>query len=240
MDAIKAFFEKVAAGFSFDEIGAWFKDLFGKVTAEGGPVETYWSTGLDFIKGLLPLAWILPAILIALSLVQVFAGKKLLGIQKFVACFVVGYALGAVLLTPVIAELFAIADWIVGLVVGVIAALLCKPIYFLSYVVAAGYGVYALCMSDVLPEAIASFTNNWIVALVAAVVAIVLVLILRKWIEMLGTAALGAWTLYLSVEALLLTFDLSFDSAYELWWKFGTLAVAGILGFIVQVKTRSH
>lgn len=237
---IKAFFEKVAAGFSFEEIGAWFKDLFASVTAEGGPVETYWTMGLDFIKGLLPLAWILPAILIALSLVQVFAGKKLLGLQKFLACFVVGYALGAVLLTPVIAEFVQIADWIVGLVVGVVAALLCKPIYFLSYVAVAGYGVYALCMSDVLPEAVASFTNNWIVALVAAVVAVVVALLLRKWIEMLGTAALGAWTLFLSVQALLASLSIWFAAEYVIWWELGTLAVGAILGFIVQVKTRSY
>ena len=239
MDAIKAFFEKVAAGFSFEEIGAWFKDLFASVTAEGGPVETYWTMGLDFIKGLLPLAWILPAILAVLSLVQVFAGKKLLGLQKFIACFVVGYALGAVLLTPVIAQVFEISDWIVGLVVGVVAALLCKPIYFLSYVAVAGYGVYALCMSDVLPEAVASFTNSWYIALAAAVVAVVLALILRKWIEMLGTAALGAWTLFLSVEAILAACGLWFTAEVVVWAELGTLVVAGLLGFIVQVKTRS-
>ena len=240
MDAIKGFFEKVAAGFSFEEIGAWFKELFGKATAEGGAVETYWTTGLDFIKGLLPLAWILPAILMVLSLVQVFAGKKLLGLQKFLGCFVVGYALGALLLTPVVAEWFTVADWIVGLVIGVIAALLCKPIYFLSYVVAAGYSVYALCMGDVLPEAVSSFTNNWIVALVAAVVAVVLALIFRKWIEMLGTAALGAWTLFLSAEALLASLGWMIGAEYALWAELGTLVVAGLLGFIVQVKTRSH
>ena len=238
------FLTKLAnAEYSFKDIGAWLSDVYSQVTVEGGVVESFWNQGLTFIKDLLPLAWILPAILAVLSLVQVFAGKKLLGLQKVIACFVVGFACGAIFVTPIIDGLieglgFKIDAWIVGIVVGIVAALISKLVYFLAYVIVAGYGTYVLCMTDVLPAEITAYTKNMIVAIVAAVVVLVLALLLRKWIEMLGTACLGGWTLYLCFVSILSAFDLALGAGYEMWWEIGFIAVAGLIGFIVQAKTR--
>ncbi len=226
------------ANASFKDIGAWLSDTYSQVTVEGGVVESLWNQGLTFVKDLLPLAWILPAILAVLSLVQVFAGKKLLGLQKVIAFFVVGFACGAVFVTPLLASVVVLDAWIVGLIVGIVAALISKLAYFLAYVVAAGFGTYVLCMSDVLPAEITAFTKDTVVAIVAAVVVLVLALLLRKWIEMLGTACLGGWTLYLSFVAIMAAFGLEIANEYAMWCELGFVAVAGLIGFIVQAKTR--
>ena len=227
------------AELSFQDIGAWFSDVYSQVTVEGGVVESFWNQGLSFVQGLLPLAWIFPAILAVLSLIQVFAGKKLLGLQKLIACFVVGFACGAVFVTPLVEGLgFAIDSWIVGVIVGVVSALICKLVYFLAYVIAAGYGAYLLCMTDVLPAEITVYTKNLVVAIAVAVVVLILALLLRKWIEMLGTACLGGWTLYLSVVAVLSAFGMAIAPEFLMWWEIGFIAGAGLIGFIVQAKTR--
>ena len=237
MDLINKFID---ASVTFGDIGAWFGGVFEKVAGEGSTAAHYFGVAKDFLAGVLPYVWILPAALVLLSLVQVFFGKKLLGLQKFLACFAVGFASGAAYVTPLISGLglgINIPDWIVGLVIGVVAALLYKLVYFLAYVGAAGAATYVLCVSGILPEAVASFTKDRIVAIVAAVVVIVLALVLRKFIEMLGTAALGGWTLALSAQALAASLVTDF-LAFDTWLFFVIMGVAALLGFIVQVATR--
>lgn len=234
----------INAKFDFAAIGVWFSELYASVTAHDG-IASLISTAEGYIN-MVPAAAV-AGILLVLSLIMAFFGKKLLGFMKFVTCFGVGYALGVYYLTAPIQGAFAsIPSWVIGLVVGAVAALLCVLIYFLAYVVGFGYSVYLVLMGGYyLPETITSFTKgNWIVSLAAAAVVIVIALLLRKWIEMLGTAALGGYLAYLSIDSLLVAtvghgvagFD--FLAPYELYVKLGVLALIGLVGFIVQVKTR--
>ena len=235
------FFEKFAAGsIGFAEIGQEVSNVWANLTAEGGTVVNFWNIAIEWIKGLLPLAWILPAIFAVLSLIQVFFGKKLLGLQKFLACLAIGFACGTVFVYPLLAQIGVtfMPDWVVGLIVGVVAAILARLVYFLAYIIAAGASGYILCMCDILPESISSFTKVWYIGVAAAVVFIILALVLRKIIEMLGTAALGGYTLYLSFVSILASFGWALGEGYEMWWKLGFVCVAGLLGFIVQFKTR--
>ena len=181
------------------------------------------------------------AALLVLSLIQLFAGKKLLNFQKFVACFVLGFAYGVVFLAPLVETVVPLPyHWISGVVVGVIAALLCKPVYFVGYVGAAAYAAYFVCFSaSVLPELTAYTQGNMVYSLVAAAVAVVLVLIFRKWIEMIGTSVLGAWCTYLCVDTLaggLANIEALAPSIDIVMWA--SIAVVALIGFIVQVKTR--
>ena len=57
---------------------------------------------------------------------------------------------------------------------------------------------------------------------------------------MLGTATLGGWTLYLSTVSILASFDIAIASDFEMWAKIGFIAVGGLIGFIVQAKTRTR
>ena len=237
MDIINSF---VDGSVTFGSLGEWIGGLFASVSAEGSAAARYFEIAENFLAGVLPFAWIIPAALVLLSLIQVFAGKKLLGLQKFLASFAAGFALGATFVTPLVAGLgVAIEDWIVGVVVGAIAALLCKLVYFLAYVIAAGAAAYTLCVSGILPEVVSVYTKDMIVAIVVTVVVIVLALVLRKFIEMLGTAALGAWTLVLSIEALIAVFMPTF-ACFEAWLFYVIMGVAGLVGFIVQVASRKR
>ncbi|MBO5907776.1 MAG: hypothetical protein J6Q85_06475 [Clostridia bacterium] len=238
MDIINSF---VDGSVTFGSLGEWFGGIFASATAEGSAAARYFEIAKNWLESVTAgFVWAIPAVLVLLSLIQVFAGKKLLGLQKFLASFVAGFALGAALVTPLISGLgVQIEDWIVGLVVGIIAALLCKLVYFLAYVIAAGAATYTLCVSGILPEVISNYSKDMIVAIVATVVVIVLALVLRKFIEMLGTAALGGWTLVLSIEALIAAFMPEF-ACFEQWLFFVIMGVAALVGFIVQVATRKR
>jgi hypothetical protein len=235
------FFEAFASGsVGFDRIGAEIARVWGLLTAEGGTIANLWGTVMGWISTYLPFAWILPTILATLSLLQIFCGRKLLGLQKFLVCLGIGFACGAVLIHPLLLQIGIsfMPDWVVGLIVGIVAAILARLFYVLAYILAAGGAGYILCMSGILPESISSFVGVWYIALAVAVVFVILALVFRGALEMLGTAALGGYTLYLSFLSILASFGWGIGESYEIWWMIGFLAVSTILGFIVQFKTR--
>lgn len=191
----------------------------------------------SLVTSLLP-AIAIVGVLLALSLVQLFVGKKLIGFQKFLAFFAIGFACGVMFLAPVVDTIMVLPPWISGLVVGLVAALLCKPLYFLSYIFTAGYSVFAICfVGEFLPEVTAFTQGNLIYSLVAGGVALILALILRKWVETLLSAFLGAWCTFQCVDALVGGLENMLADSTELvmWIAVGVLT---LIGFIVQVKTR--
>ena len=219
---------------TFGEAGKLFSDLFGGMFAHEN-FTSLWSV----VQGYLDMAGIFVTVgLLVLSLVQVFFGRKLIGFQKFVLFFTLGFVSGATLLQPVLSGVgMNIAPWIVGIIIGIIAALFSKLLYLVCYIFLAGYATYMICMGgQLLPEAIVSFTKgNMIVSLVAVAVVLVLVLLLRKWIEMLGTAALGGWCVSLCIGTLmqsLVAIELPAIAGYVI------LGVFALFGFISQAKSR--
>lgn len=219
-----AFLQKVIdAAYSFGEIGDFFKSLLLE-----GDIRTYYEKVIGFIP-----AYYL-YVLLAFAVLTAFFGKKLLGPQKFLACFVLGFAAGETYIAPLITDLgLSIPAWISGIVIGLVAALLCKFIYWIAIILAAGYSVYFVLYTGVLftlPE------PKQIISAVAALVAVILAFVFRKFFERLGTAFLGG---YLSAVLLMKAFDLSFlplDASITKWIIVGVIA---LLGFLVQTATRS-
>lgn len=218
-----------------------------------------WYDGLkaeETISGLLgkadsAIASVLPAaaiagIVLAFSLLLAFFGKKTLGLQKFIGCLIIGAACGVYYVAPWVNTMFTLDAWIVGLIVGVVAALLCKLVYVIGYAVIPGYATYLVLVGGYyLPEAVTSVTKgNWIIGLVGAAVVIVVLFLLRKWVEMLGTAVAGGFAAYACIDALLAATigggfaQIAAIADYVLYVKIAIIAVIALLGFIVQAKTR--
>ncbi len=213
----------INAELTFEELGTELEGLYGQVS---GSLEGVWG----MIEGFLP-AMVLGAVLAVLSVVQLFFGKRLFGLQKFLACFALGYALGATFVTPMIEGFIAIDPMIVGLAVGLLGGLLHRPVYFLAYVLCVGYPAYLFAMLNFAGGAMP-------VGLVVAAVAIVVALLLRKIIETLGLAALGAYCLYLSVDLIMGGGLVTMLGEMESIVKLVIVGVLGLIGFIVQWKHR--
>ena len=218
-------------------IGEWFTGIYESTTTQGA-VAGIWEMLTAYCK-LIPA--VTAIVLLAISLLQVFAGKKLLPLEKFLGAFFVGFIAGAHFIYPIISGFLPVTDFIVGIVVGVVAALICKLVYFLAYILVIGYPVYYLCFSGSIN---AMFTKNMMMSAIAAGAAILLALILRKWVEMLGTAVIGGYCVFISLDMLLVAlikggFDqIVFTAPYVEIIKIAVLALFGFFGFICQVKHR--
>lgn len=228
------FFNKVlAAEYDFDAIGQFFKNLFnGSFT---GKVEELWDKLWGMASVIHPFVGY---IFLALALVQLLFGKRLLGFQKFIGAFAVGYAASVVYLVPVLADLIpALADfgWIVGIVVGIIAILLRKILYMAVYIVAFAYIPYYLLYSG---EIVAATKGQLIIAAAAAAVIVILAIVLRKWVEMLGLSALGAYCITKTLDVKFGVIDMiPMDGMLV---GLIILGVLTLIGFIIQVKTRKR
>lgn len=220
MDTIKALANEILANPSIDKI-------------------------VDLVK---EYVYLLPAvaitgILLALSLIEVFAGKKLFGLQKFIGFFGLGLVAGIHFVSPIINTYVTLSPYIIGLVVGVVAALLYRPLYFVCYAGGIGFITYYVLVKGLyLPEMITAYTKEqMIISLAAAVVVVVIALLLRKWIEMLGLSALGACGVFYCITKLMAQLaNVGFAEAVYVYFQIGIIAVVTLIGFIVQVKTRKR
>lgn len=232
------FFNKVlAAEFDFSAIGQFFKNLYnGSFT---GKLEELWDKLWDMVS---MIHGFVPYILLALALVQLLFGKRLLGVQKFIGAFAIGYAASVVYLVPLIADLSAKLGefgWIFGIVVGIIAILIRKVLYMVVYIAAFAYIPYYLVYSGSIVE---SFGGNYIYAGAAAAAVVILAILLRKWVEMLGLSALGAYCVVATVDVQLGLYDKipRIPGLPEFAFGLILVGVLTLIGFIVQVKTRKR
>ena len=214
-----------------------FKYIFNSIFK----AETSDTTALiAMVKGMIGayMAY-LPMILLALCVIEVFFGKKLFGIQKFLLCFFVGFCGGVYFIADAI-TFIALPDYIIGAVVGLVCAILCKLCYWLGYVGTFGYLAYMICFSGAYLAMVTVYTKgNLIFSAAAAVIVIVLALIFRKFIEMLATSALGAYGIVSIVDKNFFDFG-SLGFATEDIVKLAVIGVITLIGFIVQVKTRKR
>ena len=176
-------------------------------------------------------------VLMVIGLIIALFGKRLLGVLKFVAAVVVGFGVGALYLAPYVTF---VPEWVVGIVAAVVFALLFKVVYIVGLVALTGYSVYWTCFTAaVLPSVLAFTKGNMIFSAVAAVVAIVLVLVLLKFVEKVYTAVAGA---YLIVVQLIKIWDprsLGVLVANDLI-LFIIMGVIALIGLIIQIKTRKR
>lgn len=232
---IKAFGLKLfEADYSLLDIGPW-------LNGAAGTAWEVWEIARGFMesKGLL---LVLAIALLALALVEAFLGKKLIGLQKFVACFIFGFIIGTAFVYPAIAPFIETITWlssyIVGAAVGLIFACLCLPIYVVCYAGAIGYLTYSLFMDGLVP----SLADNKIAAAVAMVVVVIIAFLCRKVVEIALTSALGGLFTYLAVDYLLIVTmsqglpELVGENINIV--KYAIIGVVAFFGFIVQYKYR--
>ena len=203
-------------------------------------VATHADMGMvmDLIKSF---ATFIPYIMMAAMLLMAFFGKKLLPVTKFVSFFAIGFGLGVYFIQPLVEDIVSIPAWISGLVVGILAAIICRFLYVIFFGVAVFYAVYTVCYAG-LGETLANFAfDKALIFMAIAAVAVILAFILRRFVEMLYTSALGGYVLAGLIAANLYDYTtLGFLNGIE--WV-GTLVVTvviALLGFVIQVKTRKR
>ena len=210
---------------------------------------------LETLKGYLahPYAqYVLIAVALIGGLIVACNGKKLLNFFKFLICAGAGFYAGLTYLAPLVLPYVAgylggaaqYGGYIVGGVVALVAALLCKVLYPLAFAGALGYGAYlVLTLPAVaqLPQLAVLYTNPAYV-IVAAVVVGVLALIFRGLIEMLGTAVVGGYAFTYGLEKLIVTVLALTGKVYVSVFTPVTVAlvtgVIALIGFVKQVKNR--
>lgn len=233
MDFTAAFDTFIKGGFAFPDmynaVVGFLSDMWANTH-----IQNLWGAVWDFVSHL---GAAIPFILLGLWLVVTFLGKRLFSVLRFTAFFVTGFALGVYLLSPLVLNVIPVMPtWVIGVVTGVVAAVLSKLLYILLYALVPGYAVYTVfCGGYILP-----LTGNYVVALLVALVLVVGLFLLRKYVEMLGISLLGGYGVACVVRGL---------HDYTSWPAFvgrewlGVLiftVIVGTVGFIVQYKTRDR
>lgn len=226
-----AFFEVIKSGeFGFEQIFAYITELWASILANeyiAGVMEWINTT----LAAVLPY---LPYILLGVYAILLLFGKRLFSVIRFITFFLVGFVLGVYYLAPIVLGYFAsIPAYVVGIVIGLLAAVLGKLIYYLAYSVAVGYSVYLVCVSGMV---VAELAENYMVGAIVAGIAIILALVLHNFIERLGTAFLGAYGILGIVKG---WYDFTtLVPGYEWAVMLGATAVLALIGFAVQQATR--
>ena len=224
------------AKFTFGVIWDYIVSFYYALT-ENPSISAVWNGIMDVFH---PVSIIFMLVVVAVCLAVAFFGRKIMPILKFLSFFVLGFVFGTHLLAPLLPPEVSIPDWIIGIVLALIAAVLSRFLYVILYVTAVGYSAYVLIYYGFYLQLDAMYSGSRVAAgIIAAVIAIVLALLFRKYIEMAGTAALGAFC------AVWVFRNYVYD--FTTWQLFGgnvlvavlvTTILVGLLGLFVQFKTR--
>lgn len=224
------------ARFSFRYIWEAIVSLYYDITANPD-ISVIWNSLMENIQSIYRL--VMTLLIVGCVVIALF-GRKMIGFLKFVFFFIIGFALGTHILTPVLAETIEIPGWIVGIVVALVAAVLYRFLYIVLYTAIAGYGMYILAYHGFYLQGEAVYTGGKAVAcLIAAAVAIVFVLIFKKYIEMIGTAVLGGWLASWIFANFVYNFTV-FPIFSGITWVaiLVPAAIIALIGSVVQIKTR--
>ena len=134
-------------------------------------------------------------LLVALCLVVGLFGRRLSGIIRVALLFVIGFVASVYWVAPVIQGFIpSIPSIGVGIAVGIFAAVMSRMIYNFVYIGCIGFDVYNICFGALFFVELTSLTKgNLPVSITVAVIAVVIALLVRKYLEMLFTAGLGAF-----------------------------------------------
>ena len=227
----------ITGKFDFAALGEFFISMNESIMANTDLMGIW-----DAIVGAVAsIASFLPIIFIALGAIELLFGKKLIPLQRFLLCAGVGFVCGVLYISPLINGMFTLPSYISGIVIGLVAAVLCKFVYYVAYAAAAAYSVYIVSINGLIPF-LADFTeNNWMIGAIAAAVAVIVAFIFRKYIEMLGTALLGAYVI--SSTVIVNYYDYrTLEFIGDMGWvaELVVIGVVALIGFIVQIKTRKR
>ncbi|MBQ4072009.1 MAG: hypothetical protein IJD51_06340 [Clostridia bacterium] len=238
-ESFGAFFEALwQARFGFAQLWEWICGVYQSAISMPGLVEI--KTSIDTFFA--PFLGVLPYVLIALCVVIAFAGRKILSVLKFITFFFFGFVLGAYYISPILWTFVGVPSWAVGLAIGIIAAVLYRLVYYLLYGTSILFLVYNLCYTGFTfqPQEV-HLQSRAITCIAIAAVVTVLAFVFRKYVEMLGTAVLGGYLVFLIVNFMI--FDMY---TLEFIWHTPWIApvvitsVIALPGFLVQYKFRKR
>ncbi len=228
MEGLTDFFSKVIAGnFGFDNLKESIIRFNEAVSTH--PDMTFLSNFFNSVAG------VMPYVTIAIMFLFLFFGKKLLPQIKFVCSFFVGFGLGVYLLAPTVDGIISgVPAWVSGLVIALLLLAINRLFYFLFFIFATFFTV------SVLLNSFLNFGTSTLIFV--AVVGVIIALIFKKYVEMLGTAFLGAFIMLKEINSSLLAFntEINLDSAFSIELVSVIAIIIGVIGFIVQIKTRKR
>ncbi len=224
------------ARFGFGAFWQWVTDLYYSMTVNPD-IAVVWNWLMNLIR---PIYAVVPYVLILLSLSISFFGRKMMPVLKFVFFFVIGFALGVHFITPLLGRVVAVPGWVCGLVIGVVSAVIYRFLYMGAYAVACLYSVYILCYSGFyISPAVEHSTGRALLCLGISAVAVILAFMLRKYLEMLGTAMLGGYLVAVIFRGFIFDYrQLAFLASTP---KVGAFLIAFLIGIpaaVFQYKKR--
>lgn len=224
------------ARFDFGVIWDAIVSLYYDITVNPD-ISVMWDGLMKFVNSAYG---IIMTVLVIFSVAVALFGRKMMGFLKFLFFFTIGFTLGTHFLAAVIPPEVNIPAWTVGLVIALISGVLYRFLYIILYSAVTGYGMYVLAYHGFyIKDSEVYTTGKAVVCLIVALIAIAVFLIFRKYVEMLGTAVLGAWlaTFIFAYRVYNFTAWPVFSGAT---WVgiFVPSVIIGFLGFVIQVKTR--
>ena len=133
-----------------------------------------------------------PIAIMVLCLAVGFFGRRISGVVRSVLFFAVGFVASVYWVVPMIPADIPVPGYAVGLVAGLLAAVLSSLIYNLAYVGIIGFDVYNVCFNALIfTEVTSAIKGNLAASLGIAFAAVMIALAVRKYLEMLITAAAG-------------------------------------------------
>ena len=131
--------------------------------------------------------------LIAICLFVGLYGRRFSGLVRVSLLFAIGFVASVYWICPLVAKYAPqIPGYYIGLAAGLLLAVLSRLIYNGVYIGVIGFDVYNICFNALMLEGVTALTKgNLALSVGIASVAVILALVIRKYLEMLITAAAG-------------------------------------------------
>ena len=132
-------------------------------------------------------------LLLPILLVVGFFGKRLFGYVRVFLFFVLGFAAGYFLCSPYVQQYIpAIPAVVTASFLGILLAVLSKFVYNALFVGVIGFDVFNICFNALFFSELEQLTKgDYVVSIAVAVVVVAIALLLRRYVEMILTAAIG-------------------------------------------------
>ena len=166
-----------------------FVSIFDSVMNEAS-IAPFVATAKEYVASLGSLIYIG---LIAVCLFVGLFGRRFSGLVRVSLLFAIGFVASVYWLCPMVAKVAPqIPGYAIGLAAGLFMAVISRLIYNGVYIGAIGFDVYNICFNAMMFESVTALTKgNLPVSIGVASVAVLFALVIRKYLEMLITAAAG-------------------------------------------------
>ena len=166
-------------------------------------------------------------------------GQRLFGLIRWSIVFAAGFLAGAGVLTPMLKVYAPAANpLLIGVLCGLVLAVLSKFIYNAVFMAIIGFDVYNICFNALFFPILENYTKgNMIISMGVALACIVLALILRKYAEMAITAGLVGFAIPIVVNRFVYDFAVHIPLEPAVTVLIVGMILTGIM-FLWQVKHR--